>query len=65
MSIPPEGENWLEMVRAAHELPTKELRQHARVSTENNHRCRSCFTCACALVLRELQKPSPRQTMSK
>jgi hypothetical protein len=30
---------------------TKELRRHASISTDNNHRCKNCFCCACVEVL--------------
>jgi len=37
----------------------QEVRRHANVSRDNRHRCRECFCCACAEVLREhaLQRP--------
>lgn len=30
----------------------KEVLRHAKVSTDNRHRCQSCFTCACVQVYR-------------
>lgn len=45
-----ESANWGEMVSKAMSLPADELSRHASVSTQNRHRCRECFTCACEYV---------------
>lgn len=37
----------------ARKLSDDELIRHARVSIDNRHRCRECFTCACVAVSRE------------
>lgn len=51
---------WSELKDQARELlKTKgreEVRRHARVSIENRHHCRECFTCACVAVLAERAK---------
>ena len=41
---------WAEMLDAARELDDSTLFGHANVSTQNNHACVECFTCACAAV---------------
>jgi hypothetical protein len=52
----PESPNWFSMRQAAVRLwrqgreGKNELIRHARVSLDNRHECRQCFTCACAHV---------------
>ena len=41
------------MLANASALDDKELARHARVSTDNRHRCTDCFTCACEYVRRQ------------
>jgi hypothetical protein len=36
-----------------HEQGLDELKRHARVSTQNRHRCRACFCCACLAVIED------------
>jgi hypothetical protein len=50
MYVSPDFEKWKQQAR---ELPRSELTRHASVSIGNRHACKSCFTCACAEVLRE------------
>lgn len=38
---------WDHMRAEAFRLDNAELLCHARVSSDNRHECRSCFTCAC------------------
>ena len=33
-----------------------EVLRHARVSLDNRHECRSCFTCACMVTIRTHNK---------
>jgi hypothetical protein len=42
-----------DMKRQARQLPPEELSRHAKVSINNNHKCRECFTCACVEVLEQ------------
>lgn len=42
---------WTSMLAEAEALPIEEVKRHALVSLRNNHRCRECFTCACATAL--------------
>lgn len=42
---------WDKARSEAFRLPMKELRRHAHVSIDNRHKCRNCFTCACAAEL--------------
>jgi len=61
MSTAPDGfhdhtePTWFNQLFHAHQLLKEkgydEVRRHARVSSENRHRCRECFCCACAAVL--------------
>ena len=44
---------WQNQLHFARQLDDKELRRHARVSIDNNHRCMDCFCCACVEVMRE------------
>ena len=41
------AEQWQEWKRQAYTLPLAEVARHAKVSTQNGHRCRECFCCAC------------------
>lgn len=51
-----EIDTWQEMLRSARALPLREIQRHALVSIRNRHSCRSCFTCACAVTLRQLDE---------
>ncbi len=42
---------WENQLKFAHNKPTKELFQHALVSTSNHHRCSDCYCCAALSVL--------------
>jgi len=45
-----------EFLDEARKLPDDRLQAHARVSSDNRHRCRECFTCACLSVVYERRK---------
>ena len=66
-----EGEraSWDKLVLQAKEtLRThgpREVYKHARVSVDNLHLCRSCFTCACVHVWREHVALHPYRTMMR
>ena len=59
----PSGVNgfWQMLERAAmlYRADRRELIRHASVSIDNRHKCRSCFTCACAEVWRNKGQISP------
>lgn len=44
---------WANMISNAEKLDDAELRRHASVSTDNRHRCTSCFTCAAAYAWKQ------------
>lgn len=42
---------WANQLWHAEQLTTSELRRHASVSLNNQHRCSDCFCCAALTVL--------------
>lgn len=46
-------ELWIESAR---ELDFEDLQRHARIAINNNHSCRDCYVCACAIVYKERLK---------
>lgn len=47
---------FLKMKLRALTLPRNEIERHASVSTNNHHKCRECFTCACVEALQSLRE---------
>jgi hypothetical protein len=47
---------WQAQLEYARKLNNDELARQASVSTNNNHRCRECFTCAALTVLEQERK---------
>ena len=50
------------MKNVASNYSDAELRRHACVSRDNNHKCRDCFTCACWSVLTDRLDASKKQS---
>ena len=51
---------WAQWIKEAKQLPETDLRRHASVSRNNNHRCVECYCCACLTVLEENYKTTKR-----